>query len=250
MFVKNLKPYVICLLLVALAAGVVALVVRQRSGPRDVSSSTIHGQTGGGASASDGSSASASLSTERVATKAPKFKLVADEATWENVIEWFADISGLTYAEGSITPTGSPTLHTPEDSTNEFTIAEIMEILNEALLSRKPNERCFLVRGEITFTFISEDELRNTRPHLVTLDQLDYCVRSEVVMVLIPLTREAAKEVVKDLEPLKSSFGEIAALPPNSIWLLDTASIIRDKILPAIEKIDKKTKGSGGSAGH
>jgi type II secretion system protein D len=185
-------------------------------------------------------SGSGSIVVEPPAKKGRTYKLIANGEKWESIIEWFTDISGLTYAEGSVKPSGTLTLVPPKGAKNEYTLPEIIDFLNEALLARKASERYLLVRREFTFTFVPADEVMNPDiARSVTADQLPECGRTEVVKMTIPLTTAVATTVAPQLKPLKSPVGTIAAIPPNSLFVVDTAGAIRNNIMPTVDRLGK-----------
>ncbi len=53
---------------------------------------------------------------------------------WKDVIEWFADVSGLRYT-GKETPPGTFTFNPPK--AKQYTIPEVVDIINDALLADK-----------------------------------------------------------------------------------------------------------------
>src|SRR5262249_43925227 len=55
---------------------------------------------------------------------------------WKDVLEWFSDISGLPFI-GSNTPTGTFTFISPKNGPRQYTVPQIVDILNEALIGQK-----------------------------------------------------------------------------------------------------------------
>src|ERR1051326_2061185 len=235
---RRIKLFATGAILLAMSGGAAFVILRDHAQKTQVepvrdepTSNQVHGSGSG--------SESVSPSASSMAARPRKFKFIGGEQNWENVIAWFEEISGLTYAEGISTPTGPVTLALPKVS-RDFTLPEIADILNEALLARKPADRYLLIRRQFTFTFVRADEELTAAAalYLTPIDRLADCGRTEIVAVIIPLKDFDNEKVAKQLKPLKSSFGRICAIPPNSLFVVDTAGVIRGSILPMTRSED------------
>src|SRR5262249_12724180 len=74
---------------------------------------------------------------------------------WPQVMEWLPDITGMPFI-GPDLPTG--TFNFIGSSKKGYTIPEIIDIINEALLSNKDTQKFILVRRERSFTVLPADE--------------------------------------------------------------------------------------------
>jgi len=75
---------------------------------------------------------------------------------WASVLEWFADQSGLAFS-GVVKPLGTFNFISPLKD-KRYTIPEIVDILNESMLSGPPNQKFILIRRSATFTLVPADE--------------------------------------------------------------------------------------------
>src|SRR5262245_4680728 len=84
------------------------------------------------------------------------YKFECRAKPWRDVLEWFSDISGLPFI-GSNAPTGTFTFIAPKGGPGQYTVPQIVDILNEALLGQK----FILIRRTASFTLIPADEKIN-----------------------------------------------------------------------------------------
>jgi hypothetical protein len=242
MTIKKQQLVATCLFVLAIVAGGIGVwTCLGDSKGRHTSEEVGKYKESSSSSGSDSASASSTNSSEEEeVSNAPRFKLIRSGEDWEKVIEWFADTSNLTYAEGSCKPTGTLTLVPPKGSKTEFTLGEIIDLLDEALLARKEGDRYVLVRREFTFTFVAADDVDDSSWHgLVSVDDLAKHGKIEIVKVVIPVKVGDATEVAELLKPLKSPFGTITRVPPNSLFVVDTVGVIRGSIIPAVARHDR-----------
>jgi RNA polymerase sigma factor (sigma-70 family) len=146
---------------------------------------------------------------------------------WVQVLEWYSDVSGLPFA-GNFKPTGTFTFLPPRHK-RQFTLAEITDILNEALLSQPATQRYLLVRRHASFTLLPADEkIDPTLVPRVRPDDLDKRGRTELVTVALPLTELSAEDVAPDVKKLLGPFGEVVTLGrANQLIVRDTAGNLR-----------------------
>ena len=157
---------------------------------------------------------------------------------WAQVIEWFADITGMPFV-GTEIPQG--TFNFIGSSTKAYTIPEIVDIINEALLSRKDTQKYILIRRTRTFTLVPVDESPDLplMPRL-TVAELDTRGDTELASVVVPLKSVVAADAASAVKKLMSSFGKLAVVEPaNQMILQDTAGILK-RICKTIEEIERK----------
>src|SRR5262249_40177572 len=119
----------------------------------------------------------------------------------------------------------------------EYTLPEIIDILNDVLLPHK----LVLVRRESMFTIMPIDE--RIDPSIlprVRIEDLPERGRTEYVQVAYQLKTLKAKEVVPDVKKILGQFGEVTALSmSNQLILQDTAGNLR-KVIEFVMAIEAK----------
>ncbi len=155
---------------------------------------------------------------------------------WKHVFEWYADQTGLPFV-GTNVPTGTFTFIGPRNK--KYTLEEITDILNEALLAQK----FILVRRAASFTVLPADEkIDPTLLPRVSLDDLEKRGRTELVTVMMPLKRKAS-EIAPDVKKLLGPFGSVVVLEnANQLLLQDTAGNLR-QICQTIKEIETRDPG-------
>src|SRR5262249_50322684 len=122
-------------------------------------------------------------------------------------------------------PTGSMTFIPPKADTSRYTIPEVIDILNEALL----NQKFLLIRRETCFTIVAADEKIDPSfvPRLLVED-LDKRGNTEVVSVVMKLSTLVAEDFAPEVRKMMGPFGEVVALTrSNQLVLQDTAGNIK-----------------------
>ncbi len=162
---------------------------------------------------------------------------VFEDKPWGQVLDWFAKESGLLLIT-TIKPTGSLTLK----SHRQYTIPEVVDLLNEALATQK----YVLIRREQSFGIYPADEkIDTTLISRITPEELPSRGKSEIVQVVIPIKTITADDIVPQVKKLISNFGEVAPFGTNQLILTDKAGNIRN-IVHYIREIDED-KGVGDS---
>jgi RNA polymerase sigma factor (sigma-70 family) len=154
---------------------------------------------------------------------APKtYEVTFRDLPWAKVFEWYAEVSGLPFV-GTSKPVGTFTFVPP--GKRQYTLDEITDLLNEALLERK----YILVRRAAAFTVLPADEKidRTTLPR-VTPDELDRRGRTVLVSVAIPLNAATANNLAPDVQKMLGPFGEVVWLEKaNQLIISDTTGNLR-----------------------
>ena len=119
----------------------------------------------------------------------------------------------------------------------KLTLEEITDILNEGLMAQK----YILIRRMATFTVLPADEkIDPTLVPRVRLDELEKRARTELVSVLLPLTRVKAEDIGPDVKKMMGPFGEVVVLGKgNALLLQDTAGNLR-LIAQTIKEIEAR----------
>jgi uncharacterized protein (TIGR03067 family) len=177
------------------------------------------------------------ITLERAAAvaKAPeekRYTFAVDNKPWKEVIEWFADVSGLRYI-GKETPPGTFTFTPPKDK--QYTIPEIVDIINDALLADKKTPYLLIRRPRQqpggTFTVVPADQKLPPPIPRIDLEDLDRFGRTEIVSVLVPLKGGRSAEVIAALRKLQSPWGSATTMVGGRrLALTDTTASVREII--------------------
>jgi type II secretory pathway component GspD/PulD (secretin) len=156
---------------------------------------------------------------------------------WSQVFEWLSDTTGLPVI-ASFKPTGTFTFM-PPSADKRYTLPQIMDILNEALLQQK----LLLLRTERSITLLPADEApHGLIPRVQPQDFKNYG-ETELVSVVIPLRNLVAEDLAPDVKKMLGPFGKVAALKAaNSLQVDDMAGNIRRvvQMIVEIETRDRK----------
>jgi type II secretory pathway component GspD/PulD (secretin) len=142
-----------------------------------------------------------------------------DETPWPAVLDWFSKESGLTYIDkeklkGTIT----------FKSDRKLTWPQVIDELNASLATQKMT----LIRRSQTFLVHPSDaKIPTELVSMITIEELAMRGETEVVQVIIPLTKVSAEEIVPQIEKLLGEFGTVKAFDAKHIIILDTAKNIR-----------------------
>ena len=167
-----------------------------------------------------------------------KLTINFDNKPWNDIFEWFSRESGLVWI-GAIKVPGSFTLRA--DPSRQFTIAEVIDLLNEQLLAKK----FLLVRRGLTFTILPSDE--KIDPSLlprIELADLPKRGRSEIVQVIVPLKTLVVEDTLPEIKQMLSPFGEVTPLSKaNQLVLQDTVGNIQ-RILNTLRVVENESEGA------
>jgi hypothetical protein len=147
------------------------------------------------------------------------------ERAWPDVFAWLTEQTGMPVL-GPGKPTGTLTFVGPDEK--KFTIAEAIDVLNEALSA----QNLLLIRREHSFAVVPTDEPIDPAlvPH-VKPAELASRGDTELVAVTLPLAGLAAEDAAQEAERLLSSFGRAVPLgKAQQLALQDTAGNIRRMI--------------------
>ncbi len=152
------------------------------------------------------------------------FSLELTEVPWPDVIQLYSKFSELTYV-GQAEPKGTVTIRPPVKG-KRFTLAEITDLINEALLAQK----FILVRREKSFTVLQADEkidqslLPNIRP-----EDLDQRGSTELVVVTFTLVYLSDLDgMALDVRKLTGPFGRVVTIDrTNQLVVQDTVGGLR-----------------------
>jgi type II secretory pathway component GspD/PulD (secretin) len=144
--------------------------------------------------------------------------------SWNKVLEWLADQSGLAVST-DLKPTGTFTFITPKGRKNGYTLPEIIDLLNEALASQK----YLLIRRSQSFAVIATDQpidaslLPGIKP-----EELDNRGNTELVQTTLPLKSVLATDAAREVKEMLGPFGKVTPLAlANQLLVQDTAGNIK-----------------------
>ena len=168
---------------------------------------------------------------------------------WEQVIQWLAEITGLTFI-GTKYPTGTFNFYDPKKK--QYTIPEIIDKINEGLLTTDDTNKYTILRREQTFTLVAADQPLEEAliPH-VEIKDLNLRGNSEVVQVNYEPKGLIAEDIGPSIEKkMMGPFGRVTVFEQgNTLVLRDTAGNIK-KIITMLQKIEKDAGGGPSNYSH
>jgi hypothetical protein len=167
--------------------------------------------------------------TDRPAEKTLAFTFV--NKPWTEVIEWFADNTGLGFV-GNFKPAGTLTFIPPKVNgrVREYTLAETVDVLNEALQVNSATRRYVLIRRSQTFTLVpADDKIPKDMIPTVDVADLPRRGRTEVVRLNVTLDGADAEETAPKLKLMMTQFGDAVAVGPgHHLVLVDTVGSLTE----------------------
>jgi type II secretion system protein D len=156
---------------------------------------------------------------------------------WQKVLEWYTNESGLSFVSTVKPPTGTFNFISPkiDGQPKRFTIAEVTDILNEALIDKG----FLLLRTEQSFKLQPADEKINpsSLPRIDEKQLPEYGSREVVQLVFTP-SRLVAEDLVSEVKNLMGPFGEVSALArANQLVMQDQAGNLR-RIVSTLRAIE------------
>jgi general secretion pathway protein D len=165
---------------------------------------------------------------------------------WKQVFEWLSDQTGMPFNSLN-TPPGSYTFTAPKGSvgaTQGYTISEVIDHLNEAMLVAPPSQRWQILRLNTTLTLVPADEKIDPSllPHL-TPDELKGRGNSEIVSTVVQLNTLVAEDFAPEVKRMLGPFGEVTILnKSNQLILQDSVKNLRN-VFKTIDEVEKKEGG-------
>jgi general secretion pathway protein D len=156
---------------------------------------------------------------------------------WSRVLDWLAEQTGLPIL--GTTPPGTFTFIPPKDAKTglmpQFTIPQVIDILNDGLLPKK----YILIRGNQSLHIWPADEqIPEELVPTVTRADLAQRGRSEIVRLVYPLKQMLAENFGPEVRKMMGPFGKVMVLSSaNQLVLQDTVGNLRS-ILQIIDDAD------------
>ena len=194
-----------------------------------------------GAAGSGLGQADKSAGTE--ASKAPE-KTIAFSMSgkpWKEVFQWLTDQTGLPVVATTV-PTDSFSFIAPARRT--YTIPEVIDIINEGLLSNK-NQRTMLIRRPNNFVLVTaEDKIDPILLPRIPIDELEKHGNTEMVSTVLQLNSLIAEDLEAQVKKMLGPFGEVSSInSANQLVLQDTVGNIR-RIQKTLQGAETSDKGS------
>jgi hypothetical protein len=146
---------------------------------------------------------------------------------WKRVLEWLTDHTGLPITSNDPPPSGTFTFISPmrEKEPATYTTAEIIDLINEQLLTRKH----LLIRGEKSLQLVStDDKIDPSQVPQVEVADLAKRGKSELVAVTLTVEKIGGPDDIKEIRKLLGPFGAVVILAQKKrIVLQDTAGNLR-----------------------
>jgi type II secretory pathway component GspD/PulD (secretin) len=160
------------------------------------------------------------------------------DAPWKVVFGWLEEQTGKPVIHIH-RPTGTFTFRHREKKM--YTIAEVVDILNEALTAGQ--QKHLLIQRERQFLIVPADErVDGSIPQRVSADQLPERGKTEIVRVVIALRTLQADDVVADVKKMLGPFGEaMASKAGNRLLLQDQAGNLQ-RIYRMLTEIEQEKK--------
>ncbi len=160
---------------------------------------------------------------------------------WREVLEWLADRTQLAFI-GVHIPTGTFTFIPTKGK--QFTVPQIIDVINEGLLTTDNTQKYILIRREHSFTLVPASEAIDPAivPH-ISLRDLEKKGRTEVVRIIVQLKTMEAEITAREFKETMSKFGSATALTQsNQLVLQDTAGSLQE-IVRRIKDIEEGEAG-------
>src|SRR5205814_1626163 len=141
-----------------------------------------------------------------------------------SVLEWLSDQTGLPVSISSAKPVGTLTFVSP-DAPKQYTLAEVIDILNDELLKQK----LILVRRAKTFTIQPLDErIDPAALPRVTPEELERYGNSELVSVVFSLHTLLAEDFANEVKAMLGPLGTVLPLAnANQLAVQDTVANLK-----------------------
>ncbi|HKI30692.1 MAG TPA: sigma-70 family RNA polymerase sigma factor [Gemmataceae bacterium] len=164
-----------------------------------------------------------------------RYSFSINNRPWKEVFEWFGEQTGLVY-NGPLVPTGTFTFVSPRGK--QYTIPEIVDIINEALMAQK----YILIVHTNTFTVVPVDEPISGGKRTLSVEDLPSMDKNETGRLFVKLKEGRAAEVARTLRKQMSPLGEAIPIEEiNGLVLIDTVGTLRE-VLKTLKIDETKEK--------
>src|SRR6266851_10154972 len=180
------------------------------------------------------------------AGKTIKFEM--RDKPWSQVLEQLADWTNLPVIPGKDNkPTGTFTYIAPKNAPKEYTIPQVIDILNQQL----ETQGFLLIRRSGSFTIARSDaKIDPAIVPRITFEQLNGHGETEVASVVLQLRSLVAEDLVKEMPKMMGPFGEAVAIgEANQLVLQDTVGNLK-RVIKTIQDYESDEKGQVRTYSH
>ena len=173
------------------------------------------------------------------AGKTVKFEM--RDKPWNQVLEQLADWTGIpVILIKDNKPTGTFTYIAPKSGPKEYTIPQVIDILNQSL----EGQNYLLIRRSASFTIVRSDQ--KIDPALVpriSIDELKQHGETEYASIVLPLKALVAEDEVKEVDKMMGPFGTAVAMAEaNQLVLQDTVGNLK-RVVKTLQDYESMEKG-------
>src|SRR5262249_44773168 len=167
--------------------------------------------------------------------EAKKFAFEFRNKPWGSMFDWLSDQTGLPVTITS-KPTGTFSFISTQGRGKQYTLPEIIDILNEAL----SDQQYLLIRRSNSFLLVAPDtKIDPAIVPRIELQELGQRGKTELVSVVVPLKTIKADKIEPEITKLMGRFGNVMAFDrTNQLILQDTAGNLR-RVLKTLEDAEK-----------
>lgn len=167
---------------------------------------------------------------------------------WREVLQWLTDLTEIPFM-GVHVPTGGVTFIPPKGK--QYTIPEIIDIINELLQTADNTQKYILVRLERSYTlFPASERIDTSLVRLVRAEDLDKFGKSEIVRIVVRLKGMVAADAAREFQPILSPHGFITAISSgNQLYMQDKAGTLL-QVVQGINDIESSGDGQAQTFTH
>jgi len=168
----------------------------------------------------------------------PEYEFAMSGKPWKDVFVWLNEKTKMPVL-GVAIPNGSLVAFTTPGK--KYTIGEVIDIINAALLANEPTQQYYLIRRERDFVLVPANQKIDAQlVPLVEIDDLKKFGRSQLVRVVRPLKALNAEDVRDEFAKLVGPFGNVIAMKPNSLQIQE--SVANVEYILAVIKIPRRRR--------
>lgn len=178
--------------------------------------------------------------------KTVKFEM--RDKPWSQVLEWLADQTNLqVILIKDNKPTGTFTYIAPKNEPKEFTIPQVIDILNQSL----EGQNYLLIRRSGSYTIARSDaRIDPAMVPRISVDELKQHGETEVASVVLQLRSLVTEDLVKEVGKMMGPFGDPAAIgPTNQLVLQDTVGNLK-RVIKTLQDYESNEKGQVSTFSH
>jgi type II secretory pathway component GspD/PulD (secretin) len=164
-----------------------------------------------------------------------KIAFTMDGKPWKEVFRWLAEKTGKEVID-TYRPTGSLSVTGP--AKKMYTLPEIIDLINEALLSNSPTQKYYMINRDRHFIVVPADEkIDQALLPRITPDQLDSRGRTELVSVNVKLKTVNADDIGPEIKKMLGPFGDVVVMGSvNRLIIQDTVGNLR-RVMKLLDEI-------------